>query len=241
MSYAQSHPYPPQSWFNPYRPSDKWQSIELDRAGLALYQGSYINSYTNRNWFCSQTELVGSPIVDTPTYSDEQCKLIGENVVAPIWQAFNSIGVVVNLDNFRYHEDSSGSASEYWYGRMSDDEWFNFNGVCAHIDVPTNDHWDVGSERVDLICQYAKAFLGQGGGITPPQTSNLLELGMFLLQNDRRGIWLMSGGYARGLNEEEYNQAKAIPGIQQFNTGGNERAFDLVYSACMNGQMASES
>jgi hypothetical protein len=166
MSYAQGHPYPPQSWANVYT-GDKWQSIEMDRAGMALYQPSYTNSYLNKNWFCSQTELVGVPVVNQRTYSDQQCKWIGENVIAPIWQAFHSVGVDVNLNNVKYHTDSSGSANEYWAGRMSDEEWWNWNGVCCHIDAVGNDHWDCSVEDIIGMVNYAKAFLGQGGGTTP--------------------------------------------------------------------------
>lgn len=163
MSYAQNHAYPPQTWANPYT-GDKWQSIELDRAGSALYQPPYSDSYLNKNWYCSQTELVGYPEVNVETYSDGQCKWIGENVIAPIWQAFASHGVTVDLNNVRYHADSSGSASEYWHGRMGDAEFFNFNGILCHIDAFGNDHWDCSVERIDKMAQYAKTFLGQGGG-----------------------------------------------------------------------------
>lgn len=75
----------------------------------------------------------------------------------------------------------------------------------------------------------------------PPQpTYNLTGLGMFLLQNDRRGIWLVGPGYSYGLNEEEYSQAKGIPGIGTFWCGDNERAFDVLMQCCMNGTMATE-
>lgn len=166
MGYAQTHPYPPQTWANPYT-GDKWQSIELDRAGLALYQPPYSLSWLNKNWFCSQTELVGYPVVNQVTYTDAQNRWIGENVLAPIWQAFASLGVNVNLDNYRYHTDSGGSASEYWHGRMGDEEFFNFNGILCHIDAFGNDHWDCSVERVDSWVHYAKQFLGGGGGPLP--------------------------------------------------------------------------
>jgi len=179
-SYAQGHPYPPQSWANPYT-GDKWQSIELDRAALALYQPSYTNSYLNRNWYCSQTELVGVPEVSAPTYSDQQNKWIGENVIAPIWQAFQSVGINVDLNNVRYHADTGGSASEYWPGRMSDDEYFHYNGILCHIDAVGNDHWDCSAENTIAWANYAKAFLGQGPGPGPgptptPEDEDMLQL-----------------------------------------------------------------
>lgn len=75
----------------------------------------------------------------------------------------------------------------------------------------------------------------------PQPSSDLLGLGVFLLQNDRRGIWLMGPGYAYGLNEEEYSQLKLLPGIQTYWCGNNERAFDLFYQSCMNGATAVEN
>jgi hypothetical protein len=169
MSYAQDHPYPPQCWANPYN-GDRWQSIECDRAGLALYQPPYNLSWMNKNWYCIQTELVGVPEVNVVTYTEDQSKWIGENVIGPQWQALQSIGVNVNLDNYRYHTDSGGSASEYWGGRMGDEEYFNFNGVLCHIDAFGQDHWDCSVERVDKWVAYAKQWLGQGGVVIPPDT-----------------------------------------------------------------------
>jgi hypothetical protein len=159
QSYAYSHQYPPHCWANVYT-GDKWQSLDLNRSGKALYQPSYTNSYLNRKYYCIQTELVGNPVVNVETYSRQQCDWIGRNVIAPQVQALRSIGLDVNLSNVRYHQDSSGSASEYWYGRMSDAEWAAFDGVCAHIDAVGNDHWDCSVERTDLMVESAIAALG---------------------------------------------------------------------------------
>jgi hypothetical protein len=242
MSYAKSHAYPPHCWYNVYT-GDKWQALELNRSGKALYQPSYTNSYTNRKWHCIQTELVGVPEVSVATYSKAQCDAIAANVVVPQVQWLRQHGMDVNLNNVRYHPNTSGSASEYWHGRMGDAEWAAFDGLCAHIDAVGNDHWDCSAERMDWIASESIRILGGGSPTAPgkPVTGKLLELGMFLLQNDRRGIWLMGPGYAKGLNEEEYSQAKAIPGIQHFYCGNNERAFDLVYGVCMNGATAVET
>jgi hypothetical protein len=166
LSYAQNHQYPPHAWANPYT-GDKWQALDLDRSGRALYQPSYTNSYLNRKWYCIQTELVGVPEVNVVTYTREQTRWIGQNVIAPQVRALRSIGLDVNLGNVKYHTNSSGSASEYWPGRMSDAEWAAFDGVCAHIDAVGNDHWDCSVERTDWMVQDAIEALG-GGGVVPP-------------------------------------------------------------------------
>lgn len=202
MGYAQGHPYPPQSWANPYT-GDKWQSIELDRAGMALYQPPYNLSWMNKNWYCSQTELVGYPEVNTVTYTEDQSKWIGENVIAPIWQAFQSVGVNVNLDNYRYHTDSSGSASEYWGNRMGDEEFFNFNGVLCHIDAFGNDHWDCSVERVDKWVAYAKQFLGQGGGGTPQPTRPKEDV-MLVNSNSDGAVFVVDATGKRWIGPQEF-------------------------------------
>lgn len=74
----------------------------------------------------------------------------------------------------------------------------------------------------------------------PPQpTYNLLEQGMFVLLQNERGIWLMGPGYAKHLDGEEWSQVANMP-LFQYQCGDNSRAFDVMYTSCMNGQMASE-
>jgi hypothetical protein len=74
----------------------------------------------------------------------------------------------------------------------------------------------------------------------PKPTFNLTGLGMFLLANTVRGVWLMGPGYAKHLDPEQYGQAMGIPGIGTFDTGDNVRAWDVVYASCMEGTEASE-
>lgn len=121
-------------------------------------------------------------------------------------------------------------------GNTSQSSWDNGGSVLERTD-----------RHVSQICCYARhALMGGGGaagggGTAPPKSTNLTELGMFLLANDQRGIWLMGPGYAYGLNPEEYSQAVGIPGIQTFQCGDNERAFDLLYQSCMNGVSAADN
>lgn len=160
--YIAGHPYPPHLWANPYN-GDRFQTVTLDRSAFALYQPDFGNSWTNRKGYTLQTECVGVPEVSVATWTDAQCKWLGEQVVAPQATWLASVGRPVNLNQVRYHSETGGSASEYWPGRMSEGEWDAFNGLLAHIDVPYNDHWDCSAERLDRIAAYARAATGVVG------------------------------------------------------------------------------
>jgi len=133
---------------------------------------------------------------------------------------------------FAYWVDQAAGRFAAVEGNTSDGSWENGGMVLLR-----EDRW------TSQVCGWWRPEkIADGTSPTPtPPTTNLTGLGMFLLQNDRRGIWLMGPGYAKGLNEEEYSQAKGIPGIGTFWCGDNERAFDLLYGVCMGGGMASES
>jgi hypothetical protein len=158
-SYVAGHPYPPHCWANP-RTGDKWQTVPLDRSAYALYQAPWGEVWTNREGYTIQTELVGVPQVNVEYYSDADLRWIAANVVVPQARWLASVGRPVNLNVVKYHTDSSGSASENWHGRMSEAEWENYNGICSHIDIPYNDHWDCSVERLDLIARYARELMG---------------------------------------------------------------------------------
>lgn len=159
QSYVSGHSVPPHLWGNPYN-GDKFQTVELDRAAFALYQPQFGYHWTNKHAYLLQTELVGVPVVSEATYTDQQCKWIGENVIAPQVRWLNAHGLTIDLTQFRYHANTSGSASEFWSGRMSEQEMADFNGVMAHIDAWGNDHWDCSSEHIGLMINYAIAMLG---------------------------------------------------------------------------------
>jgi hypothetical protein len=67
----------------------------------------------------------------------------------------------IDLNQVHYVANSSSSASEYWWGRASEAEMADFNGISAHIKWPYNDHWDCSVERVDLWAMWAREILGQ--------------------------------------------------------------------------------
>lgn len=239
-SYISGHAYPPHCWANPYD-GRLYQTVELDRAAYALYQPSYGYHWVNKKAFCLQTECVGVPVVSTPTWSDAHLRWLAEHVVVPQERWLRDRGMTANIGNFRYHTNTSGSASEDWGGRMGEQEWADFNGLYCHIDAWGNDHWDCSAERIDLISHYALEILGGGGGPPPKPTYPLTGLAMFILQEKVRGAWLMGAGYSQHLDPEQYSQVTGIPGIGTFNCGDNARAFDVLWAACMNGTEASES
>jgi len=160
-SYVAGHTVPPHLWYNVYN-GDKFQTAPLDMAARALYQPQYGYHWTNKHDYLLQTELVGIPVVNQRTYNDEHCRLIAENVIVPqvLWLREN--GLDVDLNSIIQIENSSGSASEYWHGRGSEQEMADFNGIAQHIWVWGNDHWDCSVERLDLMAQYAREILGQG-------------------------------------------------------------------------------
>jgi hypothetical protein len=133
-----------------------------------------------------------------------------------------------------FAQDLGGGYIRTVEGNTSQSSWDNGGAVLERTDR----YWG------QICALWRPANFGSssgGGGTGPPPPSNLTGLGMFLLANDRRGIWLMGPGYAYGLNPEEYSQVAGIPGIQTFQCGANERAFDVIYQSCMNGVTAEET
>lgn len=203
ISYAQSHTVPPQCWASPYD-GKKVQTGYLEKPGKALYQPQYGYAYTNRKPYTIQTELAGTPIVSEATYTLDECKWIGANVIAPQAQWLLDHGIPIDLNQIKYHSNTSGSASVSWPYRMSESEWVNFNGVCAHIDCWGNDHWDCSAERIDWMVDHAKQILGTNGNPAPKSKVEVLDF-MYRWVVDETGTqyavfgtkaWPMSSAYA---------------------------------------------
>jgi len=120
-------------------------------------------------------------------------------------------------------------------GRFATVEGNTSGGVVAYRE----DRW------TSQVCGWSRTPSMENGWppdtAPPPPTTNLTGLGMFLLANSTRGVWLMGPGYAKHLDPEQHGQAMSIPGIQTFDTGDNARAFDVVYASCMEGTQASET
>lgn len=176
--YIAGHSVPPHLWYNPYT-GEKWQTVELDRAALALYQPQYGYHWTNKHTYCLQTELVGVPVVNQATYSEAQCQAIARDVIVPQVLWLRQRGLPIDLSQVKYHANTSGSASVDWPGRMSEQEFADFNGVCAHIDAWGNDHWDCSAERIDLMVQYARQIL-DGTPIPPSKFGDTMPARLIL-------------------------------------------------------------
>ena len=71
-------------------------------------------------------------------------------------------------------------------------------------------------------------------GGTTPTVPSLTEVEMFLLSAPG-GMYLVSGGYYKGLDGEEYAQVVSVPGIQTLDCQGNQRMVDVVLAACSQG------
>lgn len=167
-SYIAGHRFPPQLWVNPYN-GRRYQTIPLTRAGLALYQPQWgsADAWTNRHGYTIQIEIVGIPVVNQQTYTEEQNKWIGENAIRPVIDWFRAMGIPFDTGLIRQVENSSGSASSSWHGRMSERESVETGGTVQHIVEWENDHWDCSVERLDRWVAYA---LGATPGTPPPVT-----------------------------------------------------------------------
>ena len=131
------------------------------------------------------SELIGIPIVNQITYSDTHLRWIAEHVVVPQERWLRARGLTANIGNFKVHANTSGSASVDWHGRMGEQEWADFNGLCAHIDSWGNDHWDCSVERLDLISKYALEILGgatlsEEDELTPDEKKQLANINALL-------------------------------------------------------------
>jgi hypothetical protein len=195
-SYVSGHSVPPHLWYNPYNDVG-FQTIPLTRAAKALYQPQYGYHYTNRSNNCFQVEIVGIPSIDAPSYNEAQNKRIGERVIAPLVRWIRNNGLSIDLNNVLSHTNTSGAASEYWPGRMSEQQWADFNGVCCHVDIWGNDHWDCGANNIVNWVRYAKLALGPvDGGIETVALKGRLDQvgrgtnnGVYHRSRDRNGGW----------------------------------------------------
>jgi hypothetical protein len=122
-----------------------------------------------------------------------------------LWQIADVIvdcmadGVPINPHNIPDMGSLSGIlATENAPQRMSPEDWQAFDGVCAHVYLPFNDHWDCGKVNSRRIQELVFEILGgQGRPIPPPSGSGggsiPVQDGML-----RQG---MSGGIVRMLQE----------------------------------------
>lgn len=170
---AARHPYPPHLWAWPDR---RWlgQTVPLDRSAAALVQprGEPAAHRTNKAR-AIQVEIIGEA-ADTPQWSTETWEWLGEFVLAPVIEA----GYPINLGRVAPLTGNDG----YGLGgkvRMGWPEWLAFDGLCAHSNVPGNDHWDIGDGRLDIVAAAAARKLNldhQEDDMKPDERQALLNV-----------------------------------------------------------------
>lgn len=142
-------------------PSDgrKIQCIPMSWSAAALRGGR--NGYQTNRARAIQVEIIGRA-QETHDWPDEWLAFVGE-WLADIIRA----GAPIDLDNvadFNVHGTVAVEGSPY---RMSPDAFHAFDGVCGHIHVPFNDHYDPFTIDIGKVIGFAKASLA-GGGYVPP-------------------------------------------------------------------------
>jgi hypothetical protein len=153
---------------------EKVQYISIQRAAAALRGGR--NGYETNRGNVIQVEIIGRAN-ETRDWSDDQLKFIGE-FIADIIRA----GVPINLDNTPYFPGPKDGtvAVENSRFRFSGEEWKWFDGVCGHVHVPYNDHYDPYDIDIDKIIKYAKDSLGQqteeGFKVTPEDEGKIRSI-----------------------------------------------------------------
>jgi len=199
------HPYPPHLW---YRAAARtlYQTVRLARSAFALYQGSDAPYRTNKAR-AIQVELEGYSdfVANEP---ESWLNNIAEDVLIPVAQWVATQGRSLEILNLPQPWSIPGSAYENAPQRFTPEAWRDFNGICAHANVPMgDDHWDTGAMDIWRISQHAAYLIG-----------NLLEErdiympALFLKDNDDT-IWAtFNRGYVRPvtLPEYEYWSAKGI-------------------------------
>lgn len=145
-----THPYPPQVWLQ-VPAKILYQTIPLTRSGFAL-------EAWNKAGPNFQVEISGySDYI--PNEPDWWLDVIAEMAVAPICDFSRRIYSPINLDQWTQHDNLAGAASYDWPGRMTVEEFINWNGLDQHVDAPDNSHWDCGAMRLGRIAQHSQLII----------------------------------------------------------------------------------
>ena len=134
-------------------PSDgrKIQFIPMSWSAAALRGGRY--GYETNRGCAIQVEIVGRA-QETVDWPDEWLQFLGE-FVADLVRA----GAPINLDNLANFDTTGTVATESSPYRFGNEEWKHFDGICGHIHVPFNDHYDPFHLNVPRVVEFAKASL----------------------------------------------------------------------------------
>lgn len=141
--------------------SRKVQFIPVTWSAAALKSGR--NGYETNRGHSIQVEICGKAD-EAQGWSDFVLQFIG-SWIADIIRA----GYPVNLDNVTASDYKGTVATESSPYRLSPEAWKRFDGVCGHIDVPFNDHYDPYHLDKQKVVNYAKSWLGNN---PPPITGD---------------------------------------------------------------------
>lgn len=147
-SMAARHDNPPQLWVW-WEKLWRAQTVPLNRSGFALlHPKGYIETNKMR---AIQVEVIGRAILmeDMPLAF---WKWLGTDVLRPILDA----GIPINLDHVAPSAPPAQAAGHDGAVRMSDDEWRHFDGLCAHQNVPHNEHSDMGRSKLAIVATSAR-------------------------------------------------------------------------------------
>lgn len=130
----------------------KVQFIPIDYSAAALRGGQ--GGYETNRGRAIQVEICGRAD-DAAGWSDDVLAFIG-GWIADVVNA----GYPINLDNVTSNDYRGTVATARSPYRMSGERWKNFDGVCGHIDVFNNDHYDPYRLDKARVVAHAKAKLG---------------------------------------------------------------------------------
>lgn len=132
----------------------KAQHVDLDRS-VTTAKNAPGGVETNR-LHAVQVELIALA-AEADRLSESTLQWIGAEIIAPICAAkgispdpYADVGMD-GRDGYIARPDGPT--------RMSLDEWERFAGVCAHQNVPENDHWDCGRLNLGHACAAARFVL----------------------------------------------------------------------------------
>lgn len=215
-----SHPYPPHWWYDPIS-RDLHETVPLGRSAFALYQYPSSSTMINKGR-ALQVEVAGFTGYQ-PDETDQMLRNIAQDVVVPMVEFARSQGGDIDLTEIRPIVSLTYAAREDWAGRMTDAEWRTFNGVCGHMHVPHNDHWDPGAMDLARICKYAAELLedlGGSGTVDPPPTTGDDDLTPAQAEMLER--------IDRAIGHPEWRVAGATNGYDALGALGNKVAWETV-------------
>lgn len=203
---AARHEYPPHLWAWPER---NWlgQTVPLDRSAFALKQPKGTPP-TNR-MRAIQVEVIG--YASDPTATDRPrpkwhpsiLEWIGVEVLAPIIRA----GYRVNLDHVA---PTAGRVPQVAL-EMGWASWRGFDGVCAHQNVPAQDHWDIGDNPLAIVAEAARRELYPQPG-PDPEDDDMPPAPAPVIANDGH-VWCFVRGTDAALwGQRDYGEWKRYGG-----------------------------